>query len=64
MQSIDLVLTLVFAVVMLLFMLYPAMKSAHWLTNRFGLHARWQTPLVFALTLLYSLGIGVFLRFF
>jgi hypothetical protein len=64
MQLIDLVLTLVFAIVMLLFMLYPAMRTAQWLSDRFHLAPKWHTPMVFAFTLLYSLAIAVFLRFF
>jgi len=63
MNSMDLVLTLVFSVVMLLFMSVPAMKATNILQEKWGLPAKWHTPTVLVLTALFSLLIGLFLRF-
>ena len=63
MSSMDLVLTLVFSVVMLLFMSYPAMRLSEWIEGRMGLDPKWHKFLVIAFTLVFSLAIGLFLRF-
>ena len=60
---IDIVLTLVFSIVMLLFMVFPAMKIVEWLEKRLTIHNTWHNPLLFVITLLLSLLIGLFLRF-
>ncbi len=60
---IDIVLTLVFSIVMLLFMVFPAMKTVEWLEKRMTIPGAWHNPLLFAITLLLSLCIGLFLRF-
>ena len=60
---IDIVLTLVFSIVMLLFMVFPAMKTVEWLEKRMTIPGTWHNPLLFAITLLLSLCIGLFLRF-
>jgi len=59
----DLVLTLVFSVVMLLFMSYPAMRLSEWLEDRLGLNPEWHKYLVIFFTILFSLAIGLYLRF-
>jgi len=64
MTSMNLVLTLTFSVVMLLFMVYPAMKIVEGLEKRFDVPEKWHNPLVFFIVLVLSLGIGIFLRFF
>jgi hypothetical protein len=64
MVSIDIVLTLVFSVVMLLFMAFPAIKIVEWLELRFDVLKRWHNPLVLGVTVSLSLAIGLFLRFF
>ncbi len=64
MESMDIVLTLVFSIVMLLFMAFPAMKIVEWIEKRISVPRRWHNPLLFAVVLLLSLGVGVFLRFF
>ena len=60
---INIVLTLVFSIVMLLFMIFPAMKIVDWLESRISIRDTWHNPLLFAITLLLSLCIGLFLRF-
>ncbi len=60
---IDIVLTLVFSVVMLLFMVFPAMKIVEWLENQMTIRSTWHNPLLFFVTLMLSLLIGLFLRF-
>lgn len=63
MSSTDLVLTLVFSVVMLLFMSYPAMRLSEWIEERMGLEPKWHKLLVISLTVIFSLLIGLYLRF-
>ena len=59
----DLVLTLVFSIVMLLFMSVPAMKVSDWIVERYPSLERWHTFLVLGWTLFFSLLIGLYLRF-
>jgi hypothetical protein len=59
----DIVITLVFSVVMLVFMAYPAMKIVEWLKPRSDLSERTYNALQIILTILLSLVIGIFLRF-
>ncbi len=59
----DLVLTLVFSIVMLFFMIFPAMKITEWLDRRFDIPEKLYTPLMLTIVLLLSLGIGLFLKF-
>ncbi|WP_456458022.1 hypothetical protein [Nitratifractor sp.] len=63
MSDIDIVLTLVFSIVMLLFMSYPAMKVSEWLEERFSLDPNRHALRVIVLTILFSLVIGLFLRY-
>lgn len=60
---IDIVLTLVFSVVMLLFMVFPAMQIVAWLEKQITVPEKWHNPLLFMVTILLSLLIGIFLRF-
>ncbi len=60
---IDIVLTLVFSIVMLLFMVFPAMKIVDWIEESVQITEKWHNFLLFAITILLSLGIGLFLRF-
>jgi len=60
---IDIILTLVFSVVMLLFMIFPAMKIVAWIESRMTISQKWHNPLLFGTTMLLSLMIGLFLRF-
>jgi hypothetical protein len=60
---IDIVLTLVFSVVMLLFMVFPSMKIVAWIEKQITVPEKWHNPLLFGVTIFLSLCIGVFLRF-
>jgi len=60
---IDIVMTLVFSVVMLLFMIFPAMKIVEWIEDRVTVGEKWHNFLLFGIIILLSLGIGLFLRF-
>ena len=57
------ILVLVFSSVMLLFMAYPAMKIVDWLEAHGFAPARWHAWLVILLTILFSLMIGLFLKY-
>jgi UDP-N-acetylmuramyl pentapeptide phosphotransferase/UDP-N-acetylglucosamine-1-phosphate transferase len=59
----DIVLTLVFSIVMLFFMIYPAMKILEWIDERYPIPQRYYTPAMMGLVVLLSLMIGVFLRY-
>jgi energy-converting hydrogenase Eha subunit A len=63
MSSMDIVLTLVFSIVMLLFMSVPAMKITTMIEERWRTPERWHTPMVLGFTVLFSLLVGIFLRF-
>jgi hypothetical protein len=58
-----LVLTLVFSVVMLIFMAFPAMKIAQFIQERTHFSKRTYDILQLLLTLFLSLLVGLFLRF-
>jgi len=60
---IDIILTLVFSIVMLLFMIFPAMKIVDWVEKHITVKAQWHNPLLFGTTVFLSVGIGLFLRF-
>jgi len=59
----NIVLVLVFSIVMLLFMAYPAMKTADWLEARRLTPPSWHKWLVILITILFSLMIGLFLKY-
>ncbi len=63
MQNLDIVLTLVFTLVMLMFMVFPAMKTTEWIESKIDIDEKWHNPMMFGFTLLFALGIGIFLRF-
>ncbi|MEA3455585.1 MAG: hypothetical protein U9R26_03675 [Campylobacterota bacterium] len=63
MIQLDIVLTLVFSIVMLIFMIYPAMKITEWIDSKIAIPEKWYNPLMFFILLLLSLAIGLFLRF-
>ena len=63
MQNLDIVLTLVFSSVMIMFMIFPAMKSTEWIESKVEIDEKWHNPMMFGFTLLFSIGIGLFLRF-
>ncbi|RUM73277.1 MAG: hypothetical protein DSZ10_03630 [Sulfurovum sp.] len=59
----NIVLVLVFSIVMLFFMSYPAMKTADWLEAQKIIPSSWHKWLVILITILFSLLIGLFLRY-
>ena len=59
----NLVLTLVFSVVMLVFMAYPAMKIVEGLEKFIPMPNKWRNLTVVLVTILLSLLIGLFLKF-
>jgi len=63
MEKLDIVLTLVFSTVMLIFMAFPAMKVTDWLEDKFSIDIKWHNFIMFFLIILFSLGIGIFLKF-
>ena len=63
MQNLDIVLTLVFSIVMLMFMIFPAMKIVEWVESKMTVPGKWHNPLLFSTTLFLSFCIGLFLQF-
>jgi len=59
----DIVLTLVFSVVMLVFMAFPAMKIVDFIEKKFTISEKTYTFLLILITILLSLSIGLFLKF-
>ena len=59
----DIVLTLVFSVVMLMFMAFPAMKIVEWVDSKMTIPEKWYNPILILTTIALSLCIGLFLRF-
>jgi hypothetical protein len=59
----DIVLTLVFSIVMLVFMAFPAMKITEWLESKIDIPKTWHNPLLIGMVILLSLLVGIFLRF-
>lgn len=62
-EMMNIVLTLVFSIVMLFFMLFPAMKIVEWLDSRLSIPQKLHTPLTIIVVILLSLSIGVFLKY-
>jgi len=60
---INLVLTLVYTSVLLLFFAYPAMRIAEWLSERYKLDPKWNRVLTIGLTILISLIVAAYLQF-
>ena len=59
---IDIVVTLVFSVVMLLFMAFPAIKIVEFLETKIELTQKAKNILIITVTILLSLAIGLFLK--
>jgi len=59
----DLILTLVFSIVMLVFMAFPAMKIVEWIKTKVTLTDTWHNILQIIITIFLSLLVGLFLRF-
>jgi len=56
------VMTLIFSVVMLMFMAFPAMKIVEWIDNYKELSPKVQNILTIIITILLSLVVGIFLE--
>lgn len=59
----NIVLTLVFSVVMLVFMAFPAMKIVEWVESKITVPEKWHNAFLISTTVFLSLCIGLFLRF-
>jgi archaellum biogenesis protein FlaJ (TadC family) len=59
----DIVITLVFSVVMLVFMAFPSMKIVAWLRPKTNYSEQTYNVLQILITVLLSLVIGIFLKF-
>ena len=59
----DIVLTLVFSMVMLVFMSYPAMKIVDFIETKMTVSKKMHTILLIGTTIFLSLLIGLFLKF-
>ncbi len=59
----DIVLTLVFSIVMLFFMIFPAMKIVEWIDSHRKIPQKMYTPLTIVVVILLSLTIGLFLKY-
>jgi len=56
------VMTLIFSVVMLMFMAFPAMKIVEWIDNYKELSPKVQNILTIVITIILSLLVGIFLE--
>jgi len=59
----DIVLTLVFSIVMLVFMAFPAMKIVDFIETKISVSEKVHNVLLVGMTILLSLLIGLFLKF-
>ncbi len=60
---IDIVVFLVFSIVMLLFMAFPAIKISEYLEKKLHLTSKTKNRLIVVITIALSLLIGLFLKF-
>lgn len=61
---IDIVVTLVFSIVMLLFMAFPAIKIVEFIDTKVSLSQNSKNILIIFITIFLSLLVGLFLRYF
>ena len=59
----DIVLTLTFSIVLLFFMIFPAMKITEWIDSKFVLPQKLYTPIMLLIVLFLSIAIGLFLKY-
>jgi len=59
----DIVITLVFSIVMLVFMAFPAMKIVEWIERKIDVPGKWHNILLIGMVILLSLLVGIFLKF-
>jgi hypothetical protein len=62
-MMLDIVLTLTFSVVMLVFMAFPAMKIVNFIESKITLSERMRNIALIGIIVLLSLSIGLFLKF-
>ena len=62
-MMLDIVLTLTFSVVMLVFMAFPAMKIVNFIGSKITLSEKIHNILLIAIIVLLSISIGLFLKF-
>jgi len=60
---VDLVITLVFSIVMLFFMLYPSMLIVDFIKKHMDISDGLERRLLIVITIALSISIGIFLRF-
>ena len=60
---IDAVLILVFSLIMLIFMVYPAIKITQFIFKNFDISQKYFKPVMFTIVLILSLFIGLFLKY-
>lgn len=63
MNMLEIVLTLVFSIVMLVFMAFPAMKIVEFAEKMLPIPPKWHNLLLILTTIVLSLLIGLFLKF-
>jgi hypothetical protein len=59
----NIVLTLTFSIVLLFFMIFPAMKITEWIDNKFVLPQKLYTPIMLLIVLFLSIATGLFLKY-
>jgi len=59
----NIVLTLVFSVVMLVFMAFPAMKIVEGIEKLMPLTNKWRNIIIILVTIFLSILVGIFLRY-
>jgi len=59
----NIVLTLTFSIVLLFFMIFPAMKIAEWIDSKFVLPQKLYTPIMLLIVLFLSIATGLFLKY-
>ena len=62
-MMLDIVLTLTFSVVMLVFMAFPAMKIVNFIEKKVPLSEKMRNVMLIVIIVLLSLSIGLFLKF-
>ena len=60
---INIVLTLVYTSVLLLFFAYPAMRITEWLMDRYSIDEKWYKSMVIGITIIFSLIVAGYLAF-
>jgi len=62
-NKMDIVITLVYSIVMLLFMIYPSIKITDILYEKFNFSKKYYNITMVFLTIFFSLFVGIFLKF-